>query len=201
MKRLILLFLWIFLLIFSLSSFYISYSAFNEERTQKITNNFGTFFLAIPENKVVILPNPEFTIIKVRKSGQIFMSANAVKPFDPKLYSGFKRSFDGTLVEVYIKNATLDDFIMFLVANPVFGGLLAFVMLLYVAFFYFTVNELKEVKVIKKAEKELPFDPKEVVNSLKALKVLLHTEKILKEESVEKAKTILDETIKKLENK
>lgn len=201
MKRLILLFLWIFLLIFSLSSFYISYSAFNEERTQKITNNFGTFLLAIPENKVVILPNPEFTIIKVRKSGQIFMSANAVKPFDPKLYSGFKRSFDGTLVEVYIKNATLDDFIMFLVANPVFGGLLAFVMLLYVAFFYFTVNELKEVKVIKKAEKELPFDPKEVVNSLKALKVLLHTEKILKEESVEKAKTILDETIKKLENK
>ncbi|WP_164930780.1 hypothetical protein [Aquifex aeolicus] len=201
MKKLILLLLWIFLLTFSLSSFYISYSAFNEERTQKIAGNLGAFLLAIPENKVVILPNPELTIIKVQKNGQIFMTANAVKPFDPKLYSGFKKSFNGTLVEVYVKNATLDDFFMFLVSNPTFGGLLAFVFILYISFFYFTVNELREVKVIRKAEKEHSFDAKEVINSLKALKVLLHTEKILKEESVEKAKSILDETIKKLENK
>jgi len=201
MKKLIFLLLWIFLLIFSLSSFYVSYSAFNEERTQKIAINLGAFLLAIPENKIVILPHPELTIIKVQKNGQIFMSANAVKPFDPKLYSGFKRNFDGTKVEVYVKKATLDDFFMFLATNPVFGGLLAFVFVIYISFFYFTVNELREVKVIKKAEKEPSFDKKEVLNSLKALKVLLHTEKILKEESVEKAKSILDETIKKLENK
>jgi len=79
--------------------------------------------------------------------------------------------------------------------------MLSFIFVIYISFFYLTINEFKEVRVIKRASEVARFNKDEILKPLKAIKVLLHTEKILKEESINKAKTLLDETIEKLENK
>ncbi|NPA32889.1 MAG: hypothetical protein GXO04_04610 [Aquificae bacterium] len=201
MKKIVFLALWLFLLAFSMTSFYVAYSAFTTDRDKKIAQNLATILMAIPERKVVILPYPELMLFKVRKGGEFYMSANAIKPVDLSRYEGVVKKVGALEVEVYIKRATLDDFLIFLVSNPVFGALLAFTFVIYISFFYLTVNEFREVRVLKPSAPKRELNKEEILKPLKALRLLLKTQRILKEESISKANELLDDVLRKLENK
>ncbi|RUM28556.1 MAG: hypothetical protein DSY42_08155 [Aquifex sp.] len=202
MKRLIFLGIWLFLVFFTIASFYVSYSAFITERDRKIAENMATIFMALPEKKVVLLPHSELMVFKVIKGKEMYMSANAIKPIDFSKFEVTVKKIGDLSVEVYVKRASVDDFLIFLAANPIFGGMLSFIFIIYISFFYLTISEFREVRVIKQARQFSDrFSKEEILKSLKAIKVLLHTEKILKEESINKARTLLDETIERLENK
>ena len=197
MKRLILLGIWLLLVFFTIASFYVSYSAFITERDRKIAENITTILMALPEKKAILLPHSELMVFKVIKGKEMYMSANTIKPIDYSKFEATVKRIGDLSVEVYVKKASIGDFLVFLTANPIFGAMLSFMFIIYISFFYFTINEFREVKVIKQAR----FNKEDILKTLKAIKVLLHTEKILKEESINKAKTLLDETIEKLENK
>jgi len=199
MKKLILFLLWTFLFLFPLVALYVSYNAFITEREGKVADNVVTFLTFFPERRVIPVPYPELTVIKVKKGYQLYATANAVNPIDlTKFEVRVKRAGDNAS-ELYLKKPTPEDFLLFLMANPLFGAMLGFSFLLYAVFFYFTAREL-EGEALKKLEL---FEAKkvELVKRLKALKVLLATENILKGESRQKAKALLDELSKKLENK
>ncbi len=202
MKRIILLLVWILLVLFTMASFYISYSAFVDERNKKISEDISALLIAIPRQSIVYLPYPELLAVKINKDGKIMRTANTLKPVDLSKYDVAVRRIENNSVEVYVKKPSLDEFMIFLVSKPVFGGLLAFIFIIYVSFFYLTVSELREVRIIKKVEKRgIDFNKDELLKKLKAIKLLFHTEKILKGESVEKAKKIVDELIDEIENK
>ncbi|HID66223.1 MAG TPA: hypothetical protein EYP32_05220 [Aquificaceae bacterium] len=201
MKRLIFLSIWMFLVFFTIASFYVSYSAFITERDRKMAENIATILIALPEKKVILLPHSEVMVFKVIKEKEMYMSANAIKPIDYSKFEATVKKIGDLSVEVYVKRTSVDDFLIFLASNPIFGGMLSFIFVIYISFFYLTINEFKEVRVIKRASEVARFNKDEILKPLKAIKVLLHTEKILKEESINKAKTLLDETIEKLENK
>ena len=201
MKRLIFLSIWLFLVFFTIASFYVSYSAFITERDRKMAENIATILIALPEKKVILLPHSEVMVFKVIKEKEMYMSANAIKPIDYSKFEAMVKKIGDLSVEVYVKRTSVDDFLIFLASNPIFGGMLSFIFVIYISFFYLTINEFKEVRVIKRASEVARFNKDEILKPLKAIKVLLHTEKILKEESINKAKTLLDETIEKLENK
>ena len=202
MKRIILLLVWILLVLFTMASFYISYSAFVDERNKKISEDISALLIAIPQQSIVYLPYPELLAVKINKDGKIMRTANTLKPVDLSKYDVAVRRIENNSVEVYVKKTSLDGFMIFLVSKPVFGGLLAFIFIIYVSFFYLTVSELREVRIIKKVEKRgIDFNKDEILKRLKAIKLLFHTEKILKGESVEKAKKIVDELIDEIENK
>ncbi|NPB08064.1 MAG: hypothetical protein GXN96_03950 [Aquificae bacterium] len=199
MKKLFLLVMWILLLVFSLASFYISYSSFITEREKKISENLVAFLSSFPERKIVPIPYPELTVLKVKKGYEFFATANAVNPIDLSQYEVVVRKVGQTVVELYTKRPTFDDFLIFLLGNPVFLSLLAFIFVIYLSFYYFTLKELEKPGTYGKKKEEFP-QKEELIGTLKALKILLHTERILKEESRQKAKVLLDELIKKLEN-
>ncbi|GAB6065576.1 hypothetical protein JCM9492_06680 [Aquifex pyrophilus] len=202
MKKIILLLIWLLLVFFTMASFYVSYSAFVTERNKKIGEDIAALLISIPQQNIVYLPYPELLAVKINKEGKIIRTANTLKPLDLAKYDISVRRVEGDSVEVYVRKPSLDEFIIFLVSKPVFGGLLAFIFVIYVSFFYLTVSELREVKIIKKVEERKDkLNREEILKKLKAVKLLFHTEKILKEESVEKAKKIVDELINEIENK
>ncbi len=206
MKRGILFLLWVFILLFSIATFYVSYSAYLQEREKRIAENLSTFLLSYPNKELVPLPYPELMVIKVKEDGKIFASANFASPIDYGTFLASLKRSDKKNVEVYIKKPSFDGFTFFLFENPIFLAMNLFLFILYLAFYYLLVKELEkpipvEIKEEKpKTESEALFRL-ELVKRLKALKVLLHTEKILGKEATEKARNLVDEMLEKLENK
>jgi len=200
MKKLFLLLVWVLLLIFSLASFYISYSSFITERERKVGENIVAFISSFPERKIIPIPYPELNVIKVRKGYELYATANAVKPVDLSKYNLVVRKMGESIVEFYIKRPSFDEFLFFLIGNPVFLSLLSFLFVIYVSFYYLTLKEF-ERESPRREKTYASYEKEEILNTLKAIKMILHTQKILKEESTQRAKSLLDELIKKLENK
>ena len=204
MKRGILFLLWVFILLFSVATFYVSYSAYIHEKEKHIAENISTFLLNYPEKNLVPLPYPEIMVLKIKEDGKIFASANFASPISLENFVRSVKGRDTRSVEVYVRKSSFDDFTFFLFANPIFLAMNLFLFVIYIAFFYLMVKELEKpvpVKVQEKKEEEKPSIHPELIKHLKALKVLLHTEKLLGEEASEKAKNLVDEMLKKLENK
>ncbi len=204
MKRGILFLLWVFILLFSVATFYVSYSAYIHEKEKHIAENISTFLFNYPEKNLVPLPYPEIMVLKIKDHGKIFASANFAAPIPLENFLFSAKGKDKKSVEVYVRKASFDDFIFFLFANPIFLAMNLFLFVIYLAFFYLMVRELEKpvtAKVKDKKEKEKHFIHTELIKRLKALKVLLHTEKILGKEATEKARNLVDEMLKKLENK
>ncbi len=206
MKRGILFLLWVFILLFSVATFYVSYNAYLQEREKRLMENLSTFLLFYPKKELVPLPYPELTVIKIKEDGKIFASANFASPIDYENFLASVKKSDTKSVEVYVKKPSFDGFTFFLFENPIFLAMNLFLFVLYLAFYYLIVKEL-ETPVPVEVKEESPEKESdtlfrlELEKRLKALKVLLHTEKILGKEAVEKARNLVDEMLKKLENK
>lgn len=203
MKRGVLFLLWVFILLFSLATFYVSYTAYIHQKERQVVENISTFLHDYLEKGIVSLPYPEVMVLKVKKEGRIFATANFNNPISTENFLYSVKGKDDKSVEVYLRKSSLEEFMLFLFASPVLlaANLLLFV--IYLSFFYFMVKEL-EVKVpekVKEVLEEKPTLSAELINQVKALRVLLHTEKILGKEASEKAKNLVDEILRKLENK
>lgn len=205
MKRGILFLLWIFILLFSVATFYVSYSAYVEEREKYITENFAAFIASYPERELIPLPYPELSVIKVKKGSKIYASANFANPIDLNNYVSSVKYAAQKVGEVYTLKPSFDGFILFLFANPIFLAMNIFLFIIYLSFYFFMVKELEKPieRVIVQEKKEVGLEQVkfELIKYLKALKLLLHTEKVLGKDAIEKAKNLIDEMYKKIENK
>ncbi len=205
MRRGILFLLWIFILLFSVATFYVSYSAYIHEKERYIAENVSTFLISYPEKNIVALPYPELMIIKVKDEGRIYASANFASPVDLENFVNSAKKEEEKSVEVYLRRSSFDDFTFFLFANPIFLAMNLFLFVIYIAFYYLMVKELEKPAMGKARKTQWKEDEiliyLELTKHLKALKVLLHTEKLLGKEALEKAKNLVDEMLKKLENR
>ena len=160
-----------------------------------------------PNKAIVPLPYPELTIIKIKEDGKIYASANFAAPMDYKNFIKLIKRGNTKTVEIYIRKPSFDDFTFFLFANPIFIAMNLFLFIIYLAFYYLMIKELEKpipVKIERESyqeQEEVFLLKQELIKRLKALKILIHTERVLGKEAIEKAKNLIDEMLKKLENR
>ena len=189
MKRVFIFFLWIFLLVFVLSSLYISMTDYLYTRDTKILRNVVHFLekAGKGENNVR-LPHPDATIfIYSDRQGNKLVSANVRNPGDRGAYLNMKVSLEGGNLYIYLKKIDPIDYLVFVSQNPFYTGLLVASLLLYITIFYFTLRELQVPQRVALTE--------DLINRLKALRLTLATLKVIPEESVDELKRIVDSII------
>jgi hypothetical protein len=190
MRKTFIFFLWLFLLIFVLSSIYISFTAYLYERDTKMLSNISSFFFGVREGRTKVdIPYPEYTIIMYakRQTGK-FVSSNVASPMDRDKYVQITMPVgDGTLY-LYVRKVDLVEYLSFVGSNNLYTGLLVASVLLYFSIFYFTLKEFELAERGGLTE--------ELVNRLKALRLTMATFKIIPEESIEEMKKLVDSILK-----
>jgi len=191
MRKLFVLFLWLFLLLFVVASLYISFTAYLASRDSMVLANVSTFILRMKEGQREIrLPYPDQTVIvyTAKPSGERFVSTNAAVPIDRDSFIYVSRSIRSGTLHMYVKKINPLDYVLFVSREPLYIGLLVASVLLYISIFYFTVREFELAQGGRITE--------ELMNRLKALRLTLATVKILPEESVNEMKRVVDSILK-----
>ncbi len=190
MRKTFIMLLWLFLLLFVLSSIYISFTAYLYDRETKVLSNISAFFMGIREGKTKVdLPYPEHTIVMYAKraSGK-FVSTNVASPMERAKYVHIVMPVkDGTLY-LYVKKVSIGEYLSFVSQHNLYTGLLVASLLLYFSVFYFT---LKEFEVAERGGLT-----EELMNRLKALRLTMATLKVIPEESVDEMKKLVDSILK-----
>ncbi len=190
MRKLFVFFLWLFLLLFVLASFYISFTAYLYERDAKLLSNVSAFFIGVQAGRSNIsLPYPEYTVIifNKRSEGKV-TSSNVGSPVARENYVHITMPIGEDVLYMYVKKINFRDYIAFVSNKPLYIGLLTVSLLLYMSIFYFTLNELQTVR----QEETIS----ELLGKLKALRLTLATFKVIPEESLEEMKKIVDSILK-----
>ena len=191
MRKLFVLFLWLFLLLFVVASLYISFTSYLASRDRMILANVSTFLLKVREGERRIqLPYPDQTVIVYteKPSGERYMSANATGPLDRDKYSYVTRSLRSGTIYMYVRKIDPLDYLLFVSREPLYTGLLVASLLLYLSIFYFTVREFELAQGGRLTE--------EFLSRVKALRLTLATVKVLPEESVNEMKKVVDSILK-----
>jgi len=191
MKKLLIFSLWLFLLLFVVASFYISFTSYLAKRDAMILSNVSTFLLKVKKGeKVVKLPYPDYTVMVYteKPSGEKYVSANVTAPMDRDRYIHIARTLEGGTLYMYVRRIDPADYILFVSAEPLYIGLLVASFLLYVSIFYFTIREFELAH-----EGSLTED---LMKRVKALRLTLATMKVLPEESVNEMKKVVDSILK-----
>jgi len=166
-----------------------SFEFYAKNRQEKINANVMQFILDTQKGlPSVKLPYPEYSMIILKRSdGKIISTSNIISVFDERLYvSHTQKDREGNEVYLYVKNSNLGEYLYFFLENPLSFGLLLsglFLVLLGI-FLVYTQKSFSGVSM-------------ELVKELKALRLLLATSKVIPEESIEKAKAIIDNILKK----
>lgn len=186
MRRGFVFFLWLFLLVFVIASFYISFTAYLKDRDRKILTNIGEFLIKANQGKSnIALPYPDQTVlVYLRKPEGKFMSANALSNIDRSKFELVSVIAEGNTVYVYVKKVDPVEYLLFVGQNRFYTGLLVASFLLYISIFYFTLREFELNRGGELTE--------ELINKLKALRLTLATLKVIPEESVEEMKKVVD---------
>ncbi len=190
MRKPFIFFLWLFLLVFVLSSIYISFTAYLYDRDSKILANVSSFFLGVKEGiDRVDIPFPKYTIIMYAKerSGK-FVSSNVASPMERDRYVHVVMPVKGGTLYLYVRKVELLEYLSFVGQNNLYTGLLVASVLLYFSIFYFT---LKEFELAEKGGLT-----EELLNRLKALRLTMATLKIIPEESVDEMKKLVDSILR-----
>lgn len=181
----------VFLMLFgSLTSF----ELYAKERQRKININMAGFILDVyngaPSSKT---PYPEYsTIILKTQDGKVITTENLLKVFDESMYSSdLYKDKRGNEIYVYVKKPTLGEYLYFFLENPLsFGVLISGALMLFVGLFLLFTTEVRAVTSSKEIDDGF-------INGLKALRLTLSTSRIIPEESLDQAKRILDDILKK----
>jgi len=166
-----------------------SFELYAKNRQEKISANVMQFILDAQKGLTSVkLPYPEYSMIILKKSdGKIISTSNITSVFDERFYVSYtQKDREGNEVYLYVKKSNLGEYLYFFLENPLsFGILLSGLFLVLLGIFLvYTQNSFSGVSM-------------ELVKELKALRLLLATSKVIPEESIEKAKAIIDNILKK----
>ncbi len=161
-------------------------------RQEKMNKNVANFILDLYSGNTISKPAyTEYSAIILKtQSGKIITTDNVLKLFDENMYSSeTHKDKNGNEVYIYTKKPSLSEYVYFFIENPYAFGMLISGFLVFVMgiLLLYTVEEKQ---VVKTADDKL-------VNYIKALRLTLATSKIIPEESIEKAKGIVDDILKK----
>ena len=190
MRKPFIFFLWLFLLVFVLSSIYISFTAYLYDRDAKILANVSSFFLGVKGGvDRVSIPYPQYTVIMYAKepSGK-FVSSNVGSPIDRDKYVHVVMPVKDGTVYMYVRKVQLLEYLTFVGQHNLYTGLLVASVLLYFSIFYFTLKEFELAERGGLTE--------ELLNRLKALRLTMATLKIIPEESIDEMKKLVDNILK-----
>lgn len=190
MRKPFVFFLWLFLLVFVLSSIYISFTAYLYDRDTKILANVSSFFIGVREGiEKVDIPYPKHTIIMYAKepSGK-FVSSNVASPIERKMYVHISMPLQEGTLYMYVRKVDLLEYLAFVGQNNLYTGLLVASVLLYFSIFYFTLREFELAEKGGITE--------ELLNRLKALRLTMATLKVIPEESVDEMKKLVDNILR-----
>jgi len=190
MRKPFVFFLWLFLLVFVLSSIYISFTAYLYDRDAKILANMSSFFLGVKEGvDRVSIPYPEYTVIMyAREPSGKFVSSNVGSPIERELYVHIVMPVKDGTVYMYVRKVQLLEYLAFVGKHNLYTGLLVASVLLYFSIFYFTLKEFELAERGGLTE--------ELLNRLKALRLTMATLKIIPEESIDEMKKLVDNILK-----
>ncbi|MEZ0361685.1 MAG: hypothetical protein ABWK04_07335 [Hydrogenobacter sp.] len=170
-----------------------SFELYAKDRQRKINTDMANFILDIYRNKPTSKPlYPEYSaIIMKTQEGRVITTENLFKVFDESMYSSdLYKDKAGNEVYIYVKNPTLGEYIYFFMQNPLsFGVLLSGALFLVVGLFLLYTSPILTTGNSGMEEG--------LVNHLKALRLALSTSKIIPQESLERAKGILDDILKR----
>ncbi len=190
MRKPLIVFLWLFLLMFVVASVYMSFSSYVYDRETKILANVSTFFVGVREGvEKINIPYPKYTVLLYRKDPQgKFVSSNTLSPEEKSSYIQMEIPISEGTLFMYVRKVEIGEYLSFVSGNAFYTGLLIVSILLYITIFYFT---LKEFEVGQKG-----ILSEELVNRLKALRLTIATLKVIPEESIEEMKRLVDTILK-----
>jgi len=166
-----------------------SFELYAKNRQEKINANIVKFMLDTQKGlPSVKLPYPEYSMIILKRSdGKIISTSNITSIFDERFYvSHTQKDREGNEVYLYVKNSNLGEYLYFFLENPLsFGVLLSGLFLVLLGIFLvYTQKSFSDAYM-------------GFIKELKAVRLFLATSKVIPEESIEKAKAVIDNILKK----
>ncbi len=171
---------------------YASLDVYINKRQARINKNIAKFIVDIhsraPSSK---LPYSEDSLIILKtEDGRVITTENAFKPMDPNLYSSsLYKDSKGNEVYIYTKEPTLGNYLYFLFEEPFSSGIMISGVVIFATGIFL-------LYILSRGEQGIRSVDESMLNSLKALRVMLATSKVLPE-SLERAKSTLDIILKK----
>jgi uncharacterized membrane protein len=169
-----------------------SFELYIKARQEKINKNVANFILDLyGGNTTLRSVYPEYSAIILKtQSGKVIATDNVLKFFDENMYfSEVYRDKKGNEVYIYTKKPNIGEYAYFFIENPsAFGMLISGFLICVLGIFLLYIAEEKQV---------LKATDDKFINHIKALRLALSTSRIIPEESIEKAKGILDDILKK----
>lgn len=180
--------------------FYTSFEVYVIDRLSKSSESIGHFLIkAIQNDTLIEVPNASNTIITLETpEGKTYATQGINLPIDKGMYYHFRKNADGYNFVLYIKSINIFEYLEYLLGNPAAMGIsIAGGILILMGIYTVLSSGAPDVPVPKEQEskpepeKVQGYDD-ELIKHLKALRLTLATSKIIPEESLEKAKSIID---------
>lgn len=189
MKKVYALILIIVGVVFMLVGQLLAFDAYYTHKMKSNATNMAVFLHKFAKGESSIkIPYPQESIVLHRQAdGRVFATEGFTQTLKPEDYiSGQHGGNTEGLTYVYLKRLSFGEYAQFLINNIFTLGLFLSGLLLLLLGIYLSVREAKSS----------PSVDKEIINSLKALRLVLATKDIIPKESTEEAKKIVDKIMK-----
>ncbi len=178
---------------------WMAFEIYANEKLKHISQNMARFTYGLYSGESFIsIPKSSENIFIIRANdGRIVTTNNVVSPVNVEGFTFSDYAGKGTYVYVYSKKITLSDYIMQAIEKPIvlgtsFSGLILTLFGLVLSLKY---------KQPGKVDQKALIDTESLIKSLKAVRVALAMGELIPRESLQEAKKIVEDIIKKMEGR
>ncbi|MCS7307981.1 MAG: hypothetical protein NZ526_05465 [Aquificaceae bacterium] len=186
-----------------LSGQWIAFDIYANTKLSKINQNVVSLLQGLHAGESLIkLPAQEENIFLIRtQDGKQVTTSNTLLPISLQDYSSANRMGAGYQFYVYTKRFSLGDYLGVLFERPFIMGIsLSGLVLLLSGIYIFTKEDVKVV-ALQQTQSSAKMQEEEILKRLKLLRASFALSGVIPQESMREAKTLLEDTIKKMEGK
>jgi len=176
---------------------WMAFEIYVNSKLTKMSQNVAQFTYGLYFGESLIkLPNSSENIFLIRaKDGKVITTNNTVGPLSIDDFTFAERSKEGNYIYVYAKKININDYLSLLVDKPLTLG----VSLSGLILFLFGLFLILRNTGISKVEKVVSMPDENLIKRLKALRVSLAMGELIPRESLQEAKKIVEDIIKRME--
>lgn len=166
-------------------------------KLKRVSQNVAQFTYGVYSGQSLIkIPNPLENIFLIRaKDGKVITTDNAIGPLNTDDLTFAEQSKEGNYIYVYTKKMDIDDYLNILIDKPLTLG----VSLSGLILFLFGILLILRNMGVGKVEKVVSTPDESLIKRLKALRVSLAMGELIPRESLQEAKSIVEDIIKRME--
>lgn len=181
--------------LFFLAGQWMVFEIYTNTKLSKMNQNIASLLASIPAGKdFVSIPNSEENFFLIKTGENRVISTSKTPPTGDYLFTNLNT--DGSQVQVYTKKIGIVEYFNLMLERPfVFGVSLSGLILLLLSPVLFITGK-QEAPVKQDTEFQ-----KDILNRLRALRTALALSGVIPHESIQEAKGIIDNIIKKMEVK